>query len=156
MRSISSVGVTMSEDRAVGRVALASVTTESIEPQEHLHAVESVEYGAVSVFAGIVRNHDHERPVTSLAYSGHPSAQAIMDELAAQAAARPGVGAVAVSHRIGPLAISEAALIVAVSAAHRQPAIETCAWLVEEVKARLPIWKEQTFADGRTEWVNCP
>jgi len=146
----------MGEDNAASRVAIASVTTAPIEAQNHIRAVESVEFGAVSVFVGVVRNHDHARPVTSLEYSGHPSAQAVIDELAAQAATRPGVGAVAVSHRTGPLAISEAALIVAVSAAHRQPAIETCSWLVEEVKARLPIWKEQTFADGRTEWVNCP
>ncbi len=138
------------------QVAIAAVTTDPIHVHEHIAAVESVEFGAVSAFAGVVRNHDHQRAVTALEYSAHPGAADIIMDLAKQASARSGVGAVAVSHRIGPLAISDAALVVAISAAHRQPAIETCSWLVEEVKVQLPIWKEQTFADGRTEWVNCP
>ena len=68
----------------------------------------------------------------------------------------PGVGRVAVSHRVGDLAIGENALVAAVSSAHRMAAFEGCRLLVEQVKLRLPVWKCHEFADGTSEWVNCP
>ncbi|MEO7261334.1 MAG: molybdenum cofactor biosynthesis protein MoaE, partial [Jatrophihabitantaceae bacterium] len=64
--------------------------------------------------------------------------------------------AVAVSHRIGMLKIGDVALAASVTAAHRGEAFASCQRLVDEVKARLPIWKRQVFADGTDEWVNCP
>jgi molybdopterin synthase catalytic subunit len=77
--------------------------------------------------------------------------------VAAQVAkAHPEVLALAVSHRIGPLAIGDSALACAVSAAHRGPAFAACAALVDEVKLQLPIWKRQEFSDGSEAWVNCP
>ena len=74
--------------------------------------------------------------------------------MAAELAARDGVIAVAVTHRIGSLAIGDLAIVAAVSSAHRQLAFATCSDLVDEVKARLPVWKHQVFADGSDEWVN--
>ncbi|WP_028662745.1 molybdenum cofactor biosynthesis protein MoaE, partial [Saccharomonospora halophila] len=67
-----------------------------------------------------------------------------------------GVRAVAVSHRVGDLTIGDVALACAVAADHRAEAFATCADLVDEVKARLPVWKHQWFADGTDEWVNSP
>ena len=64
--------------------------------------------------------------------------------------------ALAVSHRVGHLDVGDVALVAAVAAAHRRAAFDACARLVDEVKARLPIWKRQVFADGTDEWVNCP
>ena len=64
--------------------------------------------------------------------------------------------AVAVSHRVGALTVGDVAIVAAVSTAHRQAAFAACARLVDEAKARLPIWKHQVFADGTDEWVNCP
>jgi molybdopterin synthase catalytic subunit len=66
------------------------------------------------------------------------------------------VYAVAVSHRVGRLRVGDVALVAAVSTAHRAAAFAACARLVDEAKARLPIWKHQVFADGTDEWVNCP
>ena len=62
--------------------------------------------------------------------------------------------AIAASHRVGTLHIGDAALVAAVAADHRGAAFETCARLVDTVKARLPVWKHQFFADGTDEWVN--
>jgi molybdopterin synthase catalytic subunit len=62
---------------------------------------------------------------------------------------------VAVAHRYGQIPIGETAFAVAVSAAHRQAAFDACAAIVDEVKAKLPIWKHQKFTDGSDEWVNC-
>lgn len=69
---------------------------------------------------------------------------------------RSGVRAVAVSHRLGTLEIGDVALACAVAADHRAEAFATCSDLVDEVKARLPVWKHQWFDDGTDEWVNSP
>lgn len=143
--------------RQVGhRVAVARVTDAPIEVAEHEQAVAHRSAGAVVGFAGIVRDHDHERTVTELEYTGHPSAGEVLAEIASEFAAREGVEAVAVSHRVGPLAIGDTALACAVSTAHRADAFALCAELVDAVKARIPIWKRQVFADGSDEWVSCP
>ncbi|MFK3982542.1 molybdenum cofactor biosynthesis protein MoaE [Micromonospora sp. NPDC050397] len=137
-------------------VTRVAVTTEPLDLAAHEAAVADPRAGAVVSFQGVVRNHDHGRVVENLEYEGHPSALDVLREVAAEIAADPDVHAVAVSHRIGPLAIGDAALVAAVSTAHRAAAFAACARLVDEVKARLPIWKRQVFADGTEEWVNCP
>jgi molybdopterin synthase catalytic subunit len=139
-----------------GRTTYVAITTEPIDAAAHEAAVADPRGGAVVSFQGIVRNHDHGRAVTRLEYEGHPSATDVLREVAAEVAADPDVYAIAVSHRLGPLAIGEAALVAAVSTAHRAAAFAACARLVDEVKARLPVWKHQVFADGSEEWVNCP
>ncbi len=107
-------------------------------------------------FSGVVRDHDQEREVLRLEYEAHPDAERVLTEIATEVASRVGVGGVAVSHRVGRLAIGEEALVVAVSAAHRDAAFEAARELVEQVKSRVPIWKLQHFGDGTSEWVNCP
>ena len=135
---------------------LARVTEEPLSVAEHEAAVADKAAGAVVSFSGVVRDHDGGRSVTELEYVGHPTAPELIAEIAAEFAARPDVQAVAVSHRVGLLAIGDVALACAVSAAHRGQAFAACAELVDEVKARLPIWKRQVFTDGDEEWVACP
>ncbi|MBO4210039.1 molybdenum cofactor biosynthesis protein MoaE [Micromonospora echinofusca] len=137
-------------------VRYAEVTSAPLDLTAHEAAVADPRAGAVVSFQGVVRDHDHGRTVCSLEYEGHPSAADVLREVADELAADPDVYAVAVSHRIGPLAIGDVALVAAVSTAHRAAAFAACARLVDEVKARLPIWKRQVFADGTEEWVNCP
>jgi molybdopterin synthase catalytic subunit len=135
---------------------IARVVDEPLSVAEHEDAVAEKAAGAVVSFAGVVRDHDGGRSVTELEYVGHPTAQEVIAELAAEFAARPGVTAVAVSHRVGLLGIGDVALACAVSAPHRGEAFATCAELVDEVKKRLPVWKRQVFTDGEEEWVACP
>jgi molybdopterin synthase catalytic subunit len=135
---------------------LAQVTEEPLSVAGHEAAVADKAAGAVVSFAGVVRDHDGGRSVTELEYVGHPTAPGLIAEIAAEIAARPEVTSVAVSHRVGLLAIGDVALACAVSAAHRGQAFAACAELVDEVKARLPIWKRQVFTDGEEEWVACP
>ncbi|MFV2083845.1 molybdenum cofactor biosynthesis protein MoaE [Micromonospora sp. LOL_021] len=137
-------------------VVLVSVTAQPLDLAAHEAAVADPRAGAVVSFQGVVRDHDHGRSVLSLEYEGHPSAEDVLGEVADEVAADPAVHAVAVSHRLGPLAVGEVALVAAVSTAHRAAAFAACARLVDEAKARLPIWKRQIFADGTEEWVNCP
>ncbi len=151
------VGAVAGHGRTPGhRLALAEVTDVPLDLTAHEKLVGDRAAGAVVSFAGVVRDHDHGRRVVSLEYVGHPSAQEILDEIAADFAAKDGVEAIAVSHRTGPLQIGDTALACAVSTAHRAEAFVLCADLVDEVKRRLPIWKRQVFDDGTDEWVNCP
>jgi molybdopterin synthase catalytic subunit len=135
---------------------LCAVSTEPLSVDAHEAAVSRDASGAVVVFSGVVRDHDHGREVVSLEYVGHPSAKEVLRACRDEIAADPLVRAVAVSHRIGELKIGDAALVAAVSAAHRAEAFAACARLVDIVKERLPIWKRQVFTDGTDEWVNCP
>ena len=136
-------------------VLRAALTAEPILLVEHEQLVADVAAGAVVGFAGVVRNHDGGKEVIRLEYSAHPSAaQTMADVLAEVAAESAGVRAIAASHRIGVLQLGDAALVAAVAADHRKAAFEACALLVDTVKARLPVWKHQFFADGTEEWVN--
>lgn len=139
-----------------GIVVIAEVGATPLDLAAHEKAVAEARAGAVVTFQGVVRDHDHGRGVTLLEYEGHPTAEAVLREVAAEIAADPDVYALAVSHRVGTLAIGDVALVAAVSTAHRAAAFAACARLVDEVKARLPIWKRQVFTDGSDEWVNCP
>jgi len=136
-------------------IVRAALTDQRIDSTEHEALVSHHAAGAVVVFAGVVRDHDGGRTVIRLDYSSHPSAEQTLAGVVAEIASDcVGVGAIAVSHRVGTLHIGDAALVAAVAADHRQAAFETCARLVDSVKERLPVWKHQFFADGTDEWVN--
>ena len=135
---------------------IVEVTDQPLDLAAHEAAVADPRAGAVVSFEGVVRDHDHGRGVVSLDYEGHPTATAVLREVAAEIAQDPEVYAVAVSHRVGALKVGDVAIVAAVSTAHRQAAFAACARLVDEAKARLPIWKRQVFTDGTDEWVNCP
>ena len=136
--------------------ALCAVTTGPLSADAHQAAVIGDASGAVVLFSGVVRDHDHGREVVALEYVAHPSAQEVLQACRDEIAADPRIHAVAVSHRIGDLKIGDSALVAAVAAAHRAEAFEACERLVNIVKQRLPIWKRQVFLDGTDEWVNCP
>jgi molybdopterin synthase catalytic subunit len=119
-------------------------------------AVRHPEAGAVSVFVGVVRDHDNGRSVRGLSYSAHPTAEAVLAAVADEVAGRHDVLAVSGVHRIGDLAVGDLAVVVAVSAGHRGTAIDACHDLIDTLKARAPIWKHQIFADGSDEWVGTP
>ncbi len=150
----TTTATTSTATTAADRVRLAAVTAEPLDVAAHVAAVSIAAAGAIVTFAGAVRDHDHGASVTELEYQSHPSAVAVIAEVAAELAARDGVLAVAVTHRIGRLAIGDLAIVAAVASAHRQLAFEVCSDLVDEVKLRLPVWKRQVFADGTDEWVN--
>jgi molybdopterin synthase catalytic subunit len=134
-------------------VEFALLSADPITLEQCSSAVASNDAGAVVTFAGIVRDHDAGRSVTSLGYEAHPSAEGILESVAESVAtAFPGVR-IAIEHRTGSLTVGDLALACAVSSAHRAEAFAACARLVDEVKQQVPIWKEQHFADGTTEWV---
>ena len=139
----------------MSNVSGAFVTTDLISVSDLAALVRSNTAGAVVTFSGDVRDNDHGREVSSLEYEAHPTAQNLLEKVASEIAARHEVLSVAVAHRHGPIPIGESALVAAVAARHRKAAFDACADLVDEVKAQIPIWKHQVFADGTDEWVNC-
>jgi len=152
----ATAGQVGTDETAANKVRIAEVSDRPLDVRRHEAAVRDRGAGADVTFCGVVRDHDDGRTVLELEYSSHPSAAAVIAEVAASVAADPDVIAVAVSHRVGMLAIGDVALVASVTAAHRKQAFDTCAALVDEVKSRLPIWKRQVFDDGTDEWVNCP
>src|SRR5215472_6000827 len=108
--------------------------------------------GAVAVFIGAVRDHDHG--VTALSYSAHPSALAELNRVAEKTAASYSLVSLAVAHRIGDLEVGDLAVVAAVGAEHRDVAFTACHFLIDELKATVPIWKNQFFTSGESEWVN--
>jgi molybdopterin synthase catalytic subunit len=110
--------------------------------------------GAVAVFIGAVRDHDHGRGVTALSYTAHPSAAAELSRVAEKTAASYSIVSLAVAHRIGDLEVGDLAVVAAVGAEHRDVAFTACHFLIDELKATVPIWKHQFFAGGDSEWVN--
>jgi molybdopterin synthase catalytic subunit len=111
--------------------------------------------GALVTFVGTVRNHSQGHTIEFLEYSAYaPMAEAEMRRIAAEACEKWPVSC-AITHRVGRLAIGEASIVVAVAASHRKEAFVACHWIVDEVKARAPIWKKEVATDGYW-WVEDP
>lgn len=137
------------------RVIHTAVTSDPLEPlaARARQEVMTDQMGALVVFDGIVRNHDHGQAVAALSYTAHPQAAHILAATAASLARDiPGIRLWAV-HRVGPIAIGESALTVLVAAAHRGTAFTACERLTDRIKAEVPIWKEQELTDGSIQWV---
>jgi molybdopterin synthase catalytic subunit len=130
------------------------VTTEPLSADALASDVIVPEAGAVSVFLGVVRDSTAGRPVVALEYEANvPMAEAKLKEIGEAVHQRwPGVKQVAMLHRIGRLAIGEASVAIAVSAAHRREAILACHYAIDRLKETVPIWKREIFEDGAV-WV---
>ena len=139
-----------------GQVALFDVRDEPLSVDEVLGLVRDPHCGGIALFVGVVRDHDHGAAVSALDYSAHPSVVDTLGEVCREVTARHAVARVAVVHRVGHLEIGDLAVVAAVSAPHRGEAFEGCRDLVDTLKARVPIWKHQQFADGSDEWVGLP
>jgi molybdopterin synthase catalytic subunit len=137
-------------------VRLVAIRETPLDVAEVLAAVEDRSAGGVTVFVGNVRDHDEAKAVEGLDYSAHPTALERLREVVEAVAGRHPVTAVAAVHRVGRLAIGDAAVVVAAAAAHRGEAFDAARDLIDDLKATVPIWKHQAFADGTEEWVGTP
>lgn len=109
--------------------------------------------GGIAVFIGVVRDHDEGRGVTRLSYTAHPTAVEQLGVCAREVGRSHDVLHVAAFHRVGELDVADLAVVVAVGAAHRGPALECCRELIDRLKVEVPIWKEQQYGDGDIGWV---
>ena len=119
-------------------------------------SLEDVSSGACLVFEGWVRNHNDGRGVLRLSYEVYePLALKEGGIILAEAMAQFEITRARAIHRAGKLALSEPAVVVGVASSHRDAAFRACRYIIDEIKARLPIWKKEFYADGSIEWVNC-
>lgn len=133
---------------------LFAVTRDALDPAPLVALVQTPHDGAVVTFAGVARNNFDGRPSARLTYDAYPEmAERVLAQIAAEAQARWEIGRVAVHHRVGELAIGEAAVLVAVAAPHRQAAFEAAAFIMDRIKELAPIWKQEHWADGEPEWI---
>jgi molybdopterin synthase catalytic subunit len=120
-----------------------------IATEEFARHVRGPEDGAIATFDGCVRNHSHGRTTLYLEYEAYePMALEKLRGIAAQAHARFAIHRVVIAHRLGRLEIGDTSVFIAVSAAHRAPALEACRWAIDTLKRTVPIWKKEFFADG--------
>jgi len=140
----------------VNVVRLIAVRESELSLDEVRAAVADPAAGGIALFAGTVRDADHDRGVTGLSYSAHPSAADELRRVAEEIAGKFPVIGVAAVHRVGDLAIGDLAVVLAVSCPHRAEAFEACRELIDMLKASVPIWKHQRFTDGTAEWVGTP
>ncbi|MEV0623859.1 molybdenum cofactor biosynthesis protein MoaE [Nonomuraea sp. NPDC050404] len=134
-------------------IRLLGIRDTPLSVDEVLAAVGDHAAGGTTFFVGTVREQDHGKPVTRLSYSAHPSAEAELRQVAEKIAGDFPVTALAAVHRVGDLELGDIAVIVAVAAPHRDEAFGASRRLIDDLKAQVPIWKHQVFADGETEWV---
>jgi len=140
----------------VSIVRLIAVRESELSVDEIRAAVADPAAGGIALFAGAVRDSDHDQGVSGLSYSAHPTAAAELRRVAEEIAEKFGVIAIAAVHRVGDLAIGDLAVVVAAACPHRAEAFDACRALIDELKASVPIWKHQRFADGTSEWVGTP
>ena len=130
------------------------LTAEPIDLAPLLASVQSPARGGAASFLGLVRNRHNGRQVLRLRYSAYSAmAEAECARIIAEAEAR-WPAKVTLLHRIGSLEVGETAIAVVAGAARRDAAFEACRYTVEEVKRRVPIWKQEFYADGSVEWVD--
>lgn len=134
---------------------MISLTHSPIDYQALTESVRSMQAGAVVLFLGTVREMTQGRRTVALDYEGYPQmAEAKMAELEATARSRWPVVELGIVHRLGRLALGDISVAIAVSCPHRAQAFEAGQFLIDELKVSVPIWKQENWDDGSTQWVH--
>jgi len=125
------------------------IRADPLDLESLLAETEDPACGALVVFSGTVRNHNRDRRVESLAYEAHrPLAESVLRELEAEVIERFGVRACRIRHRVGRLEPGEPSVYVVVRSDHRDEAFRAGRHAIDELKERLPVWKEESYAEG--------
>lgn len=136
------------------RIDIALVD-DALDGDSLLRWVGDEDCGARMVFLGCTRRTTGDRVTERLAYEAYRElAVTELSDLAREASARWPLRAVAIHHRLGVVGVGEASVAVAVSSSHRGAVMEVVPWLMDRLKERVPIWKQETYADGSSEWIH--
>lgn len=131
------------------------ISAEPIDAAACASALVNDRAGGFVTFEGWVRDHSEGGAVTGLDYEAYmPLAEKEGERILAEAAERFPILAASCVHRVGALALGDLAVWVGVTAEHRAAAFDACRYVIDEAKARLPIWKKEHYADGVRVWVN--
>jgi len=131
-----------------------AITTTPIDVQTAIARVRNPRHGAIDSFIGTVRNHHHEKPVIGITYDIHPIfTEQSFAKICQQALTSWPNSNYYVAHYHGFLRVAEISIIIAVSAAHRAASFEACRYVIEAIKSYSPIWKQEHYADGSSDWL---
>ena len=129
------------------------LTEEEPDVRSLARRVATVEHGAVCTFVGTARRTSGDREVVELRYEAYaPMAEAGLEAIVREAQSRFRGARVAVQHRLGVCPLGEASVAIAVGSPHRGEAFGACRYVIDELKRRVPIWKQEVYSDG-TQWV---
>ena len=131
------------------------ITEASIDPAAVLADVGDPEHGATVLFLGTVRRTNEGRTVRGMRYDAYVAmAEDVLRAIAEEAAARADSEGVALVHRIGELEIGEVSVAIAVASPHRAQAFDAARHAIEEIKRRLPVWKQEHYTEGDAAWLD--
>jgi len=129
-----------------------SITPDPIDLAALFAAAVSPDTGAIASFVGTTRNSFQGREVLRLEYEAYePMAVKQIQKLIGEARSRWALVSVIVAHRIGVVPVKEASIAIVCSSVHRAASLEAVSWLINSIKAEVPIWKREVYADG-TAW----
>ncbi|MEJ2756232.1 MAG: molybdenum cofactor biosynthesis protein MoaE [Gammaproteobacteria bacterium] len=143
----------MNSNPACGH-AICEIRTQPICINQAIEAVRDVSHGAIDTFLGVVRNHHQGKAVTGITYDVHSTlAVKVLDTICSEANSLwPGTRYY-VAHYHGKLAVGGISVVIAVGSAHRAASFEACRYVIEAIKKRAPIWKQEHYPDGKSEWL---
>lgn len=131
-----------------------SIEETPLDVKEIVEHVQSDTCGAEVIFIGKVRDHSKGKTITQLDYSAYePMAISEMKKIVAKALKKFDVEKIAVTHRVGELAIGDLAVVIVVSSAHRKHGFDANEYIIDEIKKTVPIWKKEYTDEGEV-WVN--
>lgn len=130
------------------------VTSEEIDIADAISRVKSADHGAIDLFIGTVRNNHNGKAVTGITYDAHEklAEKTFRDICQAALGLWPGTR-YAVIHYKGILPVGGTSIVIAVSAAHRIESFDACRYVIEEIKTQAPIWKQEHYQDGQSDWL---
>jgi len=129
------------------------VTDKPIDLKELVDYVGNPQAGAIATFIGTTRNNNEGRKVIALDYDGYSEmAEKELARIGEDAKTKWPICRMAIVHRLGPVQITEASVIIAVSAGHRDAAFAACRFAIEEIKKTVPIWKKEMYEGGEV-WI---
>lgn len=121
----------------------------AIDISKYINYVHSPSCGAIATFAGTTRDTCEGKEVLELRYEAYvPMALRCIKSICASARSSWRLNSIAVAHRLGPVPVGEISVFVATSAVHRVDALDACKFIIDEVKASVPIWKKEVYTNG--------
>lgn len=132
------------------------LSSDSLDPVTLKASMTNVQAGACVSFEGWVRNRNEGQAVSSLEYEAYPDlAEKEASRILGEARVKFHLLDAAAVHRVGHLQLGEMAVWVGVTAEHRDAAFSACRYIIDEMKARVPIWKKEHYVNGASQWINC-
>jgi len=130
------------------------IVEHEIDVEKVIARVSLPEAGAVATFIGLTRNFTGEMKVELLQYEAYYSmAIKMMERIGLEAVEKYDIRKIAITHRIGDVAVEEASVVIAVSASHRKPAFQACEYAIDTLKEIVPIWKKESMTNGEQKWI---